>query len=230
MTTTSDCAAFEATLPDYLDGTLADDGAARAHIVSCESCRALVRDMERIRARAAALPALHPPRDLWAGIEARIQTIPQEIAPRRPLATRWLSQRWYGAPLARAAVLIIATASVTLLAAHRALHCLQYPRRRPHVGVHLRPADLGHAPDPRRTARPARPQNGRDYREEPPRNRYCNRRKPRRTRPRPRQWVPRQSVGRVPEYQARAPAHGRNAPRSHLTDHSQHGFRRCRAT
>jgi Putative zinc-finger len=119
MTTTSECAAFEAALPDYLDGTLADDGAARAHIVSCESCRALVRDMERIRARAAALPALHPPRDLWAGIEARIQTIPQEIAPRRPLATRWLSQRWYGAPLARAAVLVIATASVTLLATHQ---------------------------------------------------------------------------------------------------------------
>jgi hypothetical protein len=123
MTTPNECAAFEATLPDYLDGTLADDGAARAHIVSCESCRALVRDMERIRARAATLPSLHPPRDLWAGIEARIQTVPQEIAPRRPLATRWfgkgLTQRWYGAPLARAAVLVIATASVTLLATHQ---------------------------------------------------------------------------------------------------------------
>jgi hypothetical protein len=123
MTTSIECAAFEATLPDYLAGTLADDGAARAHIVSCESCRALVRDMERLRARAAALPALHPPRDLWDGIEARIQSMPQEAAPRRPLATRWmsqaLSQRWYGAPLARAAVLVIATASVTLLATHQ---------------------------------------------------------------------------------------------------------------
>lgn len=118
MTMTSDCTAFQDVLPDYLDGTLADDGAARAHIVSCESCRALVRDMERIRARAATLPTLHPPHDLWAGIEARIQTTPQEIATRRPLASRWLSQRWYGAPLARAAVLVIATASVTLLATH----------------------------------------------------------------------------------------------------------------
>jgi len=122
MTDASECAAFEATLPDYLDGTLADDGAradARAHIVSCESCRALVRDMERIRARAATLPTLHPPRDLWAGIEARIQTVPQELAPRRPLTSRWLSQRWYGAPLARAAALVIATASITLLATHQ---------------------------------------------------------------------------------------------------------------
>jgi hypothetical protein len=75
--------------------------------------------MERLRARAAALPTLHPPRDLWAGIEARVQTMPQESAPRRPLATRWLSQRWYGAPLARAAVLVIATASATLLATHQ---------------------------------------------------------------------------------------------------------------
>lgn len=119
MTTTSECTAFQDVLPDYLDGTLADDGAARAHIVSCESCRALVRDMERLRARAASMPTLHPPRDLWAGIEARIQTTPQEITTRRPLASRWLSQSWYGAPLARAAVLVIATASVTLLATHQ---------------------------------------------------------------------------------------------------------------
>jgi hypothetical protein len=119
MTTTSECAAFEAALPDYLDGTLADDGAARAHIVSCESCRALVRDMERLRARAASLPTLQPSRDLWAGIEARIQSMPQDATPSRPLAIRWMSQRWYGAPLARAAVLVIATASATLLATHQ---------------------------------------------------------------------------------------------------------------
>ncbi len=137
MNTTSECAAFEATLPDYLDGTLADDGAARAHIVSCESCRALVRDMERIRARAATLPTLHPPRDLWAGIEARIQSMPQEAAPNRRPATRWLSQRWYGAPLARAAVLVIATASVTLLATHRWNGTAAQPRTiaQPHTNL-----------------------------------------------------------------------------------------------
>ena len=122
MTTNSECAAFEAVLPDYLDGTLADDGAAaaqaRAHIVSCESCRALVRDMERIRARAASLPTLRPSRDLWAGVEARIQSMPQDATPVRPITSRWMSQRWYGAPLARAAVLVIATASATLFASH----------------------------------------------------------------------------------------------------------------
>jgi hypothetical protein len=119
MINATECAAFEAALPDYLDGTLADDGAARAHIVSCESCRALVRDMERIRARAATLPTLQPPRDLWAGIEARIQSMPQDATPSRPRGIRWMSQRWYGAPLARAAVLVIATASATLLATHQ---------------------------------------------------------------------------------------------------------------
>jgi hypothetical protein len=118
MTSNSECAAFEAVLPDYLDGTLADDGAARAHIVSCESCRALVRDMERIRSRAASLPTLRPSRDLWAGIEARIQSMPQDATPVRPITSRWMSQRWYGAPLARAAVLVIATASATLFASH----------------------------------------------------------------------------------------------------------------
>jgi hypothetical protein len=122
MTTNGECAAFEAVLPDYLDGTLADDGAAaaqaRAHIVSCESCRALVRDMERVRARAASLPTLRPSRDLWAGIEARIQSMPQDATPVRRITSRWMSQRWYGAPLARAAVLVIATASATLFASH----------------------------------------------------------------------------------------------------------------
>ena len=127
MTNATECAAFEAVLPDYLDGTLADDGAAgaqaRAHIVSCESCRALVRDMERVRSRAASLPTLQPSRDLWAGIDARIQSMPQDATPvrpitSRPITSRWMSRRWYGAPLARAAVLVIATASATLFASH----------------------------------------------------------------------------------------------------------------
>jgi hypothetical protein len=154
MTTNSECAAFEATLPDYLDGTLADDGAGRAHIVSCESCRALVRDMERIRARAAALPPLHPPRDLWAGIEARIQTVPQEIATRRPLATRWMTQRWYGAPLARAAVLVIATAGITLLATHQwssptpPSHTITTPATSPRTGL----ATVSNSPAAARTS------------------------------------------------------------------------------
>ena len=72
--------------------------------------------MERIRARAASLPTLQPSRDLWAGIEARIQSMPQDATPVRPITSRWMSQRWYGAPLARAAVLVIATASATLFA------------------------------------------------------------------------------------------------------------------
>jgi hypothetical protein len=141
MTNATECAAFEAALPDYLDGTLADDGAARAHIVSCEACRALVRDMERIRARAATLPTLQPSRDLWAGIEARIQSMPQDATPSRPIAIRWMSQRWYGAPLARAAVLVIATASATLLATHQwrgtpgQSHTITAPATTPQTGL-----------------------------------------------------------------------------------------------
>jgi len=82
MTNTSECAPSKphSRLPRR---PLADDGAARAHIVSCESCRALLRDMERIRSRAATLPR-STSRDLWAGIEAD----PVDAAGRHASGTR----------------------------------------------------------------------------------------------------------------------------------------------
>src|ERR1700722_6932027 len=40
MTTNSECAALEAVLPDYLDGTLADDGAAAAQPIAHIDSRA----------------------------------------------------------------------------------------------------------------------------------------------------------------------------------------------
>ena len=124
-TTAADgCAAFEAALPEYLEGTLTGeaDGAARAHVVACESCRMLVRDLERIRTQAAALPVLHPSRDLWAGIEARIQTPARADAPPtrgRTMALSWFGRGWSTQALARAAVLVLATAGVTVIATRR---------------------------------------------------------------------------------------------------------------
>ena len=68
------CEAFDAALPDYLEGTL--EGSLRAsverHLRECVRCAGLVRDLENIRDEAAVLPDLVPARDLWAGIEARI--------------------------------------------------------------------------------------------------------------------------------------------------------------
>jgi anti-sigma factor RsiW len=107
------CEAFDAALPDYLEGTL--DGSLRAsverHLRECVRCAGLVRDIENIRDEAVALPDLVSSRDLWAGIEARI------AAPVIPLAARAERQKrlvpaWMGIA---AAALIVSTAGVTYL-------------------------------------------------------------------------------------------------------------------
>ena len=113
------CEAFDAALPDYLEGTL--DGSLRAsverHLRECVRCAGLVRDIENIRDEAAALPDLVPSRDLWTRIEARI------AAPVIPLAARPERQRrlvpaWIGVA---AAALIVSTAGVTYLLTARSL-------------------------------------------------------------------------------------------------------------
>jgi anti-sigma factor RsiW len=113
------CEAFDAALPDYLEGTL--DASLRVsverHLRECVRCAGLVRDIENIRDEAAALPDLVPSRDLWAGIEARI------AAPVIPLAARPERQRrlvpaWIGIA---AAALIVSTAGVTYLLTARSL-------------------------------------------------------------------------------------------------------------
>jgi hypothetical protein len=107
------CEAFDAALPDYLEGTL--DGSLRAsverHLRECVRCAGLVRDIENIRDEASSLPDLVPSRDLWSGIEARI------AAPVIPLAARTERQKrlvpaWMGIA---AAALIVSTAGVTYL-------------------------------------------------------------------------------------------------------------------
>jgi hypothetical protein len=107
------CEAFDAALPDYLEGTL--DESLRAtvgkHLNECVRCTSLLRDLEKIHKDAAALPDLVPARDLWQGIEARI------AAPVIPLATRPERQRrlapaWMGVA---AAALVVSTAGITYM-------------------------------------------------------------------------------------------------------------------
>jgi hypothetical protein len=107
------CEAFDAALPDYLEGTLGDPlrAAVEMHLRECVRCAGLVRDIENIEKEAAALPDLVAPRDLWQGIEARI------AAPVIPLAARPERQRrvapvWMGVA---AAALIVSTAGITYL-------------------------------------------------------------------------------------------------------------------
>jgi anti-sigma factor RsiW len=120
------CEAFDAALPDYLEGTL--DGSLRAsverHLRECVRCAGLVRDLENIRDEAAALPDLVPSRDLWAGIDARIAApvIPLSARPERQ---RRLVPAWMGIA---AAALIASTAGLTYMLTTRSLRPAVEPR------------------------------------------------------------------------------------------------------
>ncbi len=71
-------------LSDYLDGEL--DAGARAdvdaHLAACAECRAVLTDLEALRASAAAQAqaVATPSTDLWPGIAARLAG-PREVAP-----------------------------------------------------------------------------------------------------------------------------------------------------
>ena len=108
---TMTCAAFDETLPDYLEGTL--DGSLRSavegHLRECVRCTGLVRDLRSIEAEAAKLPDLVPSRDLWQGIETRIAAPVIPLAT-RPERSRRLAPTWMGIA---AAALIVTTAGIT---------------------------------------------------------------------------------------------------------------------
>jgi Putative zinc-finger len=113
------CEAFDAALPDYLEGTLDDSRRASVdqHLGECVRCASLLRDIENISKEAAAMPDLIPSRDLWQGIEARI------AAPVIPLAARPERQRrfapaWMGVA---AAALIVSTAGITYMLTARSI-------------------------------------------------------------------------------------------------------------
>src|SRR2546423_8320935 len=113
------CEAFDAALPDYLEGTLDDSlrAAAELHLRECVRCAGLVRDIENIRKEASALPDLIPGRDLWEGIEARIAA-PVIALPARPEGQRRFAPVWMGVA---AAALIVTTAGITYKLTARSL-------------------------------------------------------------------------------------------------------------
>lgn len=110
------CEQLEERLSEWLDHDV--DPATRMtlerHVASCARCTALVSDLASIRREAASLPELVPSRDLWPGIEARIQapviTLDQ---PRvmRPASARGARRTWWLG--AAAAALVAVTAGVT---------------------------------------------------------------------------------------------------------------------
>jgi hypothetical protein len=113
------CEAFDAALPDYLEGTLDDSVRApvEMHLRECVRCAGLVRDLENIQRDAAALPDLAPSRDLWEGIEARIAAPVIPLAA-RPERRRSFAPAWMGVA---AAALVISTAGITYTLTERSL-------------------------------------------------------------------------------------------------------------
>jgi hypothetical protein len=97
-------------LGGWIEGDLAEHEHARvdAHVASCARCQGLTRDIADITHAAAALPDLSPARDLWKGIEARIQPGVVSIAPHR--RSMWVQRSWMAVA---AAALIVVSSSVT---------------------------------------------------------------------------------------------------------------------
>jgi hypothetical protein len=113
------CEAFDAALPECLEGTL-DDSQRRSvemHLRECVRCASLVRDLENLREEAAALPDLVLARDLWEGIESRIATPVIPLAA-RPGSKRSFAPAWMGVA---AAALIVSTAGITYMLTARSL-------------------------------------------------------------------------------------------------------------
>jgi hypothetical protein len=104
------CAECDELLLDYFEGDLDDArrNDVEAHASTCVRCQGLIRDVNGIRAAAANLPELSPSRDLWAGIESRIQ--PEVV----PLGQRrrgiHFSNRLIGLA---AALLVVVSSSIT---------------------------------------------------------------------------------------------------------------------
>lgn len=84
------------SLSAYIDGELDERERQRleAHLSGCDACRGAVADLRQIVARAAALEATPPARDLWAGIRDRIggdvRVLPLPAAARPPRARRFM--------------------------------------------------------------------------------------------------------------------------------------------
>jgi anti-sigma factor RsiW len=116
---TNEHAIMQDRLDDYVDGALApqDRLELEAHLQGCEVCRAEVAAQRLLGAEVDRLPReIAPPRDLWAGIAARIEGAPRrgatpveeapaiDLAARRRISLPW----WSGIAAVAASVLLVA--------------------------------------------------------------------------------------------------------------------------
>ncbi len=102
------CPHMEATLNEYVDGTLAarERATVEAHLIDCAGCRAAIVELHALFTAAAALPkSIAPERNLWTAVEARIVQ----------RATYNVQRAFWRGALAAAAVLVIALGLYRLL-------------------------------------------------------------------------------------------------------------------
>jgi hypothetical protein len=107
-----DCDGFAAEFADYLEGDAPDAvrAAMEVHAAVCADCRQLLDDIGDIRSEAAALPALTPSRDLWAGIAERIDA---PVIPLERTRSTIVVRRSWARPAIAAAALVVFTAGIT---------------------------------------------------------------------------------------------------------------------
>ncbi len=115
-----DCAQFDRQLADYLEREL--DASAQhwmdAHRASCATCERTVSELTALVQQAASLADFAPPRDLWSGIAARIET-PVATLPLRDAAAEHRTASAAGRPISirrfavAAAALVAVTSAVT---------------------------------------------------------------------------------------------------------------------
>ncbi len=105
------CESAQLLISDRLDGELTDTRRAQleAHLEGCADCRAVATDLEKIHAESAQLPLMTPSRDLWAGIEARIDAPVISLHAERTFNIRFSARQLTAA----AAVLMAVTAGGT---------------------------------------------------------------------------------------------------------------------
>jgi len=113
------CPQYLNSIHEAVDGTIGSIRRAELelHVDTCDDCRALLEDLQRIHDAASELPALAPPDRAWLQIAGRLRLegrISDEVKTTAP------SRRAYTAWLAIAAALVIAAGSAVMLLVPRA--------------------------------------------------------------------------------------------------------------
>jgi hypothetical protein len=116
-----DCDLMCERLAAYMEGDLspAEREQAERHLAECATCAEALVELRAITGEAAQLPLLTPPRDLWAGIEARISTPVTRLEGARASVRRAPRRHWQLAMAASA--LIAVSAGATYLITTRAV-------------------------------------------------------------------------------------------------------------